>query len=71
MRALKDAHKDRINVLYVEVDEQRELAFHYKVRLVPTIIFFDTQGREVRREMGFMEREALEKILRDLKFLGA
>jgi thioredoxin 1 len=71
MRALKDAHKDRINVLFLEVSANRDLALHYKVRLVPTVIFFDAQGREVQRKIGFMDREAIEEVLRDLKFLGA
>jgi thioredoxin 1 len=70
MRALKDAHKDRINVLFLEVSANRDLALLYKVRLVPTLIFFDVHGREVHREMGFMGQEAMEKILRDLKLLG-
>lgn len=69
IRALKDAHKDRINVLFLEVSANRDLALHYKVRLVPTLIFFDAQGREVHREMGFMEQAAMEKVLRDLKLL--
>jgi thioredoxin 1 len=70
MRALKDAHKDRINVLFLEVSANRDLAMSYKVRLVPTLIFFDAQGREVHREIGFMGQEAMEKVLRDLKILG-
>jgi thioredoxin 1 len=70
MRALKDAHTERINVLFLEVSEHRDLAQQYKVRLVPTLIFFDAQGREVQRKVGFMEREEMETVLRDLKFLG-
>jgi len=70
MRSLKDAHKERINVLFLEVSDTRDLALSYKVRLVPTLIFFDAQGREVQRETGFMGQEAIEKVLRDLKLLG-
>jgi thioredoxin 1 len=70
MRALKDAHKDSINVLFLEVSANRDLALFYKVRLVPTLIFFDAQGREVHRETGFMGQEAMEKVLRDLELLG-
>jgi thioredoxin 1 len=70
MRALQDAHKDSMNVLFLEVSANRDLALSYKVRLVPTLIFFDAQGREVHREMGFVGQEAMEKVLRDLKLLG-
>jgi thioredoxin 1 len=69
LREVKDAHRDRINVLYLEVSDYRDLALRYKVRLVPTIVFFDAKGQEVRRNVGFMDREAVERILRDLKFL--
>ncbi|OGP53458.1 MAG: hypothetical protein A2Y65_06845 [Deltaproteobacteria bacterium RBG_13_52_11] len=70
MRALKDAHSERINVLFMEVSDHRDLAQQYKVRLVPTLIFFDAHGQEVQRKTGFMDREAIERVLRDLKFLG-
>jgi len=70
MGALKDAHTGRINVLFMEVSDHRDLARHYKVRLVPTLIFFDAQGREVQRKTGFMDREEIEQVLSDLKFLG-
>jgi thioredoxin 1 len=70
MAAVKDAHGGRINVLFMEVSDNRDLARQYKVRLVPTLIFFDAQGREVQRKIGFMERVEIETVLRDLKFLG-
>jgi thioredoxin 1 len=71
LRGLKDTYNDRINVLVMEVSDNRDLARQYKVRLVPTLIFFDAKGKEVRRSVGYMDREDIEKILRDLKFLGA
>jgi thioredoxin 1 len=70
LRELKDAHRDRINVIFMEVNDHRDLALQYKVQLVPTVIFFDAKGREIRRTVGFMDREAIERVLRDLKFLG-
>ena len=70
LRGVKDAHKERINVLVMEVSDHRDLARQYTVRLVPTLIFFDAKGNEVRRSVGFMDRDAIEGVLRDLKFLG-
>jgi thioredoxin 1 len=70
LRGVKDAHGDRINVLVIEVGDYRDLARQYKVQLVPTLIFFDAKGKEVRRSVGYMDREAIEKVLRELKFLG-
>lgn len=66
---LKKAHGDRLNVLFLEVSDHRDLARHYKVQLVPTLIFFDKRGREVHRNMGYMDRTAIERTLRELGFL--
>jgi thioredoxin 1 len=71
LRSVKDAHSGRINVLVLEVGDYRDLARQHKVQLVPTLIFFDAKGKEVRRSVGYMDREAIEKVLRELKFLGA
>jgi thioredoxin 1 len=70
LRAVKDAHGDRINVIFMEVNEHRDLVRQYKVQLIPTLIFFDAKGREAHRKMGFMDHEAMEKALHELGFLG-
>lgn len=70
LRAVKDAHGDRINVIFMEVNEHRDLSQQYRVQLIPTLIFFDAQGREVYRKMGFLDRTAVEKVLHDIEFLG-
>ena len=67
--ALKDAHRDRINVIFIEINDHGDLARQYRVHLIPTLIFFDAQGREVHRKMGFMDRQAMEQILQKLGFL--
>jgi thioredoxin 1 len=70
LHALKDAHGDRINVIFMEINDNGDLARQYRVQLIPTLIFFDADGREVHRKMGFMDRKSMEKVLHDLGFLG-
>ena len=59
--------KGRGNVLFTDVRESPDLAERYHVQMIPTQIFFDIRGREVKRHMGFMEKSA---ILKELKALG-
>ena len=70
LRAVKDAHGDHINVIFMEVNEHRDLTQRYRVQLIPTLIFFDAKGQEAQRKMGFMDREAMERVLHELGFLG-
>ncbi len=56
-------YKDRINVVIIEVYEQREVPPLYRIMTIPTQIIFDTNGVEVQRHIGVWEREQIEAEL--------
>lgn len=47
--------------LKVDVDKEKELARRYDIDAMPTLVFFDANGKEVERLMGFMPAERLLK----------
>lgn len=57
----------KANVTFTDVWATPALAQDYRVQMIPTQIFFDTKGKEVKRHMGFMEKAA---ILKELKAAG-
>ncbi|MDA8430209.1 MAG: thioredoxin family protein [Geobacteraceae bacterium] len=59
--------KGKANVTFTDVRATPGLAQEYRVRMIPTQIFFNAHGKEVKRHMGFMEKSA---ILKELKTLG-
>jgi thioredoxin 1 len=59
--------KGKSNVLFTDVWATPALAQDYRVQMIPTQIFFDARGKEVKRHMGFMEKSA---ILKELKSMG-
>jgi thioredoxin-like negative regulator of GroEL len=60
---------DRVLTRFVHVGKEEALAETYKVLLIPTIVIFDGQGKEVFRNVGPMPYEALTGKLKDLKLL--
>lgn len=46
------AYGDRIVVRMVMVNREQALVDRYKVELIPTLIFFDSTGKEVFRKVG-------------------
>ena len=62
-------YEGKIKIGKVDVDQAPELASEHSVLSIPTLIFFDAQGREVHRKMGFMDRDSMEQVLRKLGFL--
>jgi len=59
--------KGRANVTFTDAWAAPALAKDYRVQMIPTQIFFDAKGREVKRHMGFMDKAA---ILKELKNAG-
>ncbi|MDD2272095.1 MAG: thioredoxin family protein [Desulfuromonadaceae bacterium] len=57
----------RANVLFTDVWATQSLAQKYRVQMIPTQIFFDTSGKEMKRHMGFMSKD---DILKELKAAG-
>lgn len=57
----------RANVLFTDVWTTQSLAQKYRVQMIPTQIFFDTSGKEIKRHMGFMSKD---DILNELKAAG-
>jgi len=60
---LREKYKGRLNVLFVHVREEPILATRYAVQTIPVQIFFDKDGKEVFRHVGFFPEEAIEKQL--------
>jgi len=59
--------KGKANVTFTDVWATTGLAQDYRVQMIPTQIFFDARGKEVKRHMGFMSKP---DILKELKAAG-
>ncbi|MGQ9708284.1 MAG: thioredoxin domain-containing protein [bacterium] len=63
---LKKEYGDRANIILLEISEHRAIANRYNVRLIPTQIFFDREGRVYWRHEGFLSKEEIKKKLKEL-----
>jgi len=66
---LSEELKGRVNVLILDTADYGYLARRYRIRMIPTQIFFDASGKEIYRHSGFMSREDILKKLRELNML--
>jgi len=58
-----------IQLTDVDIDKYPEIAKKYKVSLIPTILFFDKNGKQVFKQVGPMDKEAFLNKLRELGML--
>jgi thiol-disulfide isomerase/thioredoxin len=60
---LRKNFPDRLNVVFVHVGEEQLLAARYGIRSIPVQVFFDAQGKEVFRHVGFYpEKEVITQL---------
>lgn len=71
MKEVYPKYKDKITLIEVQVqnndDYTKNQVQKYNITLVPTVILLDSKGKKVGKYEGFIEKEKLEKLLKDLK----
>lgn len=67
LEGLSKEYQGKANILFIDVRDDGAAGDRFKVRMIPTQIFFDAKGKEISRHIGFMDRT---DILRDLKKAG-
>ncbi len=67
LETLSNEYRGRASVLFIDVNEDQAAALKFRVQMIPTQIFFDAKGKEIKRHIGFMEKG---DILKELKAAG-
>lgn len=63
-KVIEDA-KDKITteVVSFDIDQEMMTAVNYGVRGVPTMVLVDDDGKEIKRQSGYMNEQQLLKFL--------
>jgi len=67
MEKMEKKYSGKAAIVFIDVWKYRGEARRFGIRAIPTQIFFDSQGKEVYRHVGFMGEEA---IVAQLKKMG-
>ena len=68
LEALTTEYEGRMEVLFVDVWKTPAEAERYGIKLIPTQIFFDSDGKELFRNEGFFSKEGILAKWKDLGF---
>jgi len=67
MEKIDKVYDGKAAIVFIDVWKHREQAKRFGIRTIPTQIFFDPDGKEVYRHVGFM---AEEDIIAQLEKMG-
>jgi thioredoxin 1 len=67
LESLSSEYRNKASVLFIDVHENSAAADKFRIQMIPTQVFFNAQGKEVKRHVGFMEKA---EIVKELKAAG-
>ena len=67
LKKLEKEYGGKAAIVFIDVWKDRSQARRFKIRAIPTQIFFNKEGKEVFRHVGFMSEKA---IIKQLKKMG-
>ena len=64
MKQIEEEYPE-VNVVFYDIrrQESRQYAQKYRIRIIPTQVFLNENGKEYFRHEGFLPKEELEKVL--------
>jgi len=60
---LGKAYKGKADIVFIDVWKNKQPAKRFKIKAIPTQIFFNAHGEEVYRHMGFLDEKSIVKQL--------
>jgi thioredoxin 1 len=66
MEKVEKDYRGRAVIIFIDVWEDKEPAQRFGIRAIPTQLFFDKEGREMYRHVGFMSEEAIVSQLQKM-----
>ncbi len=67
LKEIDKEYSGKAGILVIDVYKYQNLAREFKIQLIPTLVFFDSKGKEVFRHVGPLDKE---KIVTKLKEIG-
>ena len=63
---LREAYWGKADIIFIDVHKNRDQAYRFGIRAIPTQIFFDAEGEEIHRHVGFMAEADIVAQLRKM-----
>ncbi len=56
-------YKDQLAFEFIDVNKDKDAVDKYKIQLIPTQIFYNSQNKEIFRHTGFYPEEKIDSLL--------
>lgn len=64
MQKLRDTYKNKLEVIFIDVRQDKKTARRFNTRAIPTQVFLDKEGKEFHRHLGYYAYEEIGPVLK-------
>lgn len=64
LKSIEMKYGEQIKVIFHNTNKERDILKKYNVRLIPTQIFIDENGKEIHRHEGYYPEKEIDKLLK-------
>lgn len=65
LESVREKYGNQIEVIFYDLKEEKEMAKKYRIKMIPTQVFLDENGKEIHRHVGFYPEELIDKFLQE------
>ena len=62
LEELKKEYAGLASIIFIDVWEHNDQVKRFGIRAIPTQIFYDETGKEIRRHVGFMDKKSIVAV---------
>jgi len=66
LQEIRNEYSGNAKVIVIDVYKYQSLARGHKIRMIPTLTFFNSNGKEVHRHQGFMSKKLILEQFRKM-----
>ena len=66
LKEISKEYTGKAEILVIDVYKYQHLANEYKIKAIPTLVFFDNKGKEVFRQPGVMNKDQISAKLKEI-----
>lgn len=66
LQEIKKEQEGKLEVLVIDIYKHQNLSSDYRIQVIPTLVFFDSSGKEMFRQQGFMPKAALMEQIKKI-----
>lgn len=66
LEKVEKKYKGKAAIIFIDVWKDKAPAKRFGIRAIPTQIFFDKEGKEIYRHVGFMSEAEIDRIFKNM-----